>query len=167
MTEEHNAALVRRAVVEIWNRGDLDMADVLFAADYVNHGGLIPDLLRGPEAIKISVALYRSAFPGFQITVEELTAKRDAVLLRWTARRSTPLAGSASNATRSTLTGMMVSRFAHGQIVESWIHWDQAGVLEQLGLIRREGPLGAAITYGADTAREGKLDATYRQHPDH
>jgi hypothetical protein len=23
----------------------------------------------------------------------------------------------------------------------------------------------AAITYGADTAQEGKLDATYRQHP--
>ena len=63
MAEAQNAALVRRAVEEIWNRGQLDLADVLFAADYVNHAGLIPDLVRGPEAIKISVAFYRTAFP--------------------------------------------------------------------------------------------------------
>ena len=50
---EHNAGLVRRAVEEIWNGGDLALADVLFAPDYVNHGGLIPDLVRGPEAIKV------------------------------------------------------------------------------------------------------------------
>jgi len=145
MAEEHNAALVRRAVEEIWNRGEIDVADVLFAADYVNHAGLIPDLLRGPKAIKISLALYRTAFPDLQITVDELTAKRDTVLLRWTARRA-PLASSTARATQGTLTGIIVSRCAGGQIVESWIHWDQAGVLDQLGLIRREGPLGRAPT---------------------
>src|SRR5438874_1746416 len=48
-----NAAVVRRAIDEIWNLGKPDLADLLFAPDYVNHGGLIPDLVRGPEAIKI------------------------------------------------------------------------------------------------------------------
>jgi SnoaL-like polyketide cyclase len=141
MAEEHNAALVRRAVEEIWNRGELDVADVLFAADYINHAGLIPDLLRGPEAIKISVALYRTAFPNLQITVDELTAKRDIVLLRWTARRA-PLASSAARATQGTLTGIIVSRCARGKLVESWTAWNQAGVLEQLGLIGRAGSSG-------------------------
>jgi hypothetical protein len=103
MAEALNAALVRRAVEEIWNRGQLDLADVLFAADYVNHAGLIPDLVRGPEAIKISVAFYRTAFPNFSITMDMLTAKRDAVVLRWTARSSAALAGSASSATQHTL----------------------------------------------------------------
>jgi len=46
--QEHNAELVRRAVEEIWNQGDLTLADVLFAPSYVNHGGLIPDLVCGP-----------------------------------------------------------------------------------------------------------------------
>jgi len=41
------------------------VADEVFSPDYTNHGGLIPDLVRGPEAIKISVALYRIAFPTF------------------------------------------------------------------------------------------------------
>lgn len=125
MAEAHNVALLRRAVVEIWNRGDLGVADVLFARDYVNHAGLLTDLVCGPEAIKIGVAFYRTAFPHFQITMDELTAKRDAVVLRWTARGGTA---------QGTLTGMLLCRFAHGQIAESWMHWDQAGVLAQLGL---------------------------------
>jgi hypothetical protein len=141
MAEAHNAALVRRAVVEIWNRGKLEVADVLFAADYVNHAGLIADFVRGPEAIKISVAFYRTAFPNCYISMDELTAKRDAVLLRWTAR-STPLMSRVTGGTQGTLMGMMVCRFAHGQIVESWMHWDQPGVLKQLGHMRRAGPPG-------------------------
>jgi hypothetical protein len=142
MAEAHNAALVRRAVEDIWNRGKLEVADVLFAANYINHAGLIPDLVRGPEAIKISVAFYRTAFPNFHITMDQLTAKRDAVVLRWTARSSAPLAGSASSTTQGTLTGIIVSRCAGGQIVESWTHWDQAGVLEKFGLRPRKHQVG-------------------------
>ena len=63
MSSSNNEALVRRAVESIWNRGDLDLADELFAPDYVNHHGLIADVVRGPEAIKVSAALYRLAFP--------------------------------------------------------------------------------------------------------
>jgi predicted ester cyclase len=137
MSIEHNVALVRRAVEEIWNRGALEVADVVFAADYVNHNGLIPDLVRGPEAIKISVTLYRTAFPDLQIMVEELIAEQDTVMLRWTAH-STPMAAltaSPPRETRSTITGLTVIHLAGGQVVESWTHWDRMRVLERLGLI--------------------------------
>ena len=142
MAEAHNAVLVRRAVEEIWNQGTLDMADVLFAADYINHAGLITNLVRGPEAIKFSVAFYRTAFPDLHITIDALTANRDAVLLRWTARSSAPPTGRADRATPGALAGIIVSRCAGGQIVESWAQWDQAGIVEQLGRTLREGPLG-------------------------
>jgi hypothetical protein len=45
---------VRWAIEAIWNRGDLDVADELFAADYVNHYGLIADLVFGPEPVLTS-----------------------------------------------------------------------------------------------------------------
>jgi len=44
MNSESNEARVRRAIEAIWNRGDLDVADELFAPDYVNHDGVISDL---------------------------------------------------------------------------------------------------------------------------
>src|SRR5689334_19440358 len=94
MVAEQSAALVVRAIETIWNRGDLAAADALVAPGYVNHGGLIPDLIRGPEAIKFSVALYRLAFPGLRIAVEGLRADGETVVLRWTARPGDPGAGA-------------------------------------------------------------------------
>lgn len=74
---EHNTGLVRRADEEIWQRGDLALADVLCAPDDVNHGGLIPDVGRGPAASKVSVALYRTAVPDLpSIEVAQTTGGR-------------------------------------------------------------------------------------------
>ena len=84
VTAATNARLVRQVIEEIWN-GDLELADQVFAPDYVNHGGLIPDLVRGPEAIKVSVALYRLAFPEFRVAVVDLLAQGQTVALRWAA----------------------------------------------------------------------------------
>lgn len=145
MAAEHNAALVRRAVEEIWNRGALDVADTIFTYDYVNHSGLIPNLVRGPEAIKISVALYRTAFPELRIKIDTLTAKRDAVLLRWSACRDPLQNGATDRATQTALTGLIVSRCAGGRIAESWMQWDRAGALAQLGLRQRSAPAGRAL----------------------
>ncbi len=125
--EERNTGLVRRAVEEIWNGGDLTVADALFAPDYLNHGGLIPDLVRGPEAIKVSVTLYRTAFPEFHIAVEALVAGSETVELHWAAH--------ASGSRETVLRGMTQSRVVAEQITESWTCWDHAGVLRHLGLV--------------------------------
>ena len=140
MATADNVAVVRRAVEAIWNRGELAVADEVFAPDYVNYGGLIPDLIPGPEAIKIGVALYRTAFPALHITVEELTADGEMVVLRWTAHRTPPgeSAGLAAGGTADSMTGTTRSQVVGGKIVASWTDWDQLGVLRQLGLIPAE-----------------------------
>jgi hypothetical protein len=122
-----NEALVRRAIEAIWNRGDLDLADELFAPGYVNHGGLIGDLVLGPEAVKVSAAMYRLAFPSLQISVEEMTTIEDIVLLRWTARSCADLLGDSAVPTdQKLLTGITRGRIADGKIVESWTEWDRS-----------------------------------------
>ncbi len=140
MSAEHNAAVVRRAVEAIWNRGELDVADRLFAADYANHGGVIPDLVHGPEAIKLSVALYRAAFPDLHIMVDELIAKQDTVLLRWTARSTRPGEPDRrwSSGTPNMLTGVTISRLAGGQVLESATDWNRTAVLARLGVLSPE-----------------------------
>ena len=132
---KHNVTVVRRAVDEVWNQRDLDVADALFAPDYINHGGLIPDLVQGPEMIKTSVALFRTAFPDFWISAEDVIAEGDTVLLRWTAHNG------SSSGEQGRLLGTTRSRFAGGKIAESWTCWDSDGVLRQIGLIPALGPL--------------------------
>src|SRR5512135_2129870 len=108
MSASNNAARVRRAIEAIWNRCQLEVADELFAPDYVNHGGLIPDLLHGPEAVKFSVAFYRRAFPDLRISIEELSTEGETVVLHWTARRRSVdgREGSTLTADQGLLTGI-------------------------------------------------------------
>ena len=136
MVAEDNGALVRRAVEAIWNRGELGAADALFAAGYVNHGGLIPDLVRGPEAVKVAAALYRLAFPDLRVSVRGLRAEGDTVVLRWVAHGTPPAdpAGGVPPGSGARLTGVPRSRLAGGRIAESWTRWDRGGALRRLAL---------------------------------
>jgi len=134
MSENQNVALLYRVVEDIWNGAELGAADALFAPAYINHGGLIPDLVRGPEAIKISVALYRTAFPHLHITIEHVIAEKDLTAVHWTAHRegSAHLTGLGGTEGRGTVTGMTFFRVAGSRIVESWTNWDTAGMLSDL-----------------------------------
>src|ERR1700681_518917 len=126
-----NAALVQRVVDEIWNAGNLELADELFAPTYINHGGLIPDLVQGPEGIKFSVAFFRAAFPGLHVAVDDLAVDKDAVILRWTAAGQ-----AAGDSTTGTLTGVTRSQVVDGRVVESWTTWDAGLALERLGVVQ-------------------------------
>jgi hypothetical protein len=135
MSASANETLVRRAIEAIWNDGDLDVADELFASGYVNHDGVIADLVLGPEAIKVSAAVHRLAFPDLHVTIEELSTNDDIVVLHWTARRGSiddPQATFAAN--QQLLTGITRTRFTGGKIVESWTEWDRARALQDSGL---------------------------------
>jgi hypothetical protein len=135
MSVSANETLVRWAIEAIWNRGDLDVADALFAADYVNHDGLIADLVFGPEAIKISAALYRVAFPGLHVRVDEVRTVEDTVVIRWTASSSSDRVGRGALASEPrSLTGITRSHIAAGKIIESWTEWDRIGALCDLVL---------------------------------
>jgi hypothetical protein len=135
MSASAHEALVLQAIEVIWNRGDLDAADELFAPGYLNHHGLIADLVLGPEAIKVSAALYRVAFPGLHVSVEGISTVEDTVVLRWTARTSGDRLDSGAGASKPrSLTGTTRSRIAAGKIVESWTEWDRVAVLRELGV---------------------------------
>ncbi|MEO8458490.1 MAG: ester cyclase [Chloroflexota bacterium] len=122
---------MRTVVEDIWNQGDLSTADAWFTEDYVNHGGLIPDLIHGPEAIKVSVALYRRAFPTFQIAIEELTTDEvDEVEFRWVAHGKPTVIGSPAR--KGGLRGISRCRLLDGKIAESWTAWDT-----RVALVRR------------------------------
>ena len=72
MTADRNTALVRRAVEEIWNQAELDVADVLFAPTYVNHGGLVPDLVRAFRAGQPAQIRYPETTRPWQFVLDAL-----------------------------------------------------------------------------------------------
>jgi steroid delta-isomerase-like uncharacterized protein len=132
---EDNKAIARRIVNEVINRGDLALADTLVAMGYVWHGpGGIE--FRGPEGFKQLVNVYRSAFPDLNITIDDMVAEGNTVAWRWTGRgtHKGDLTGIAPTGRTATVSGIIVSHFSGGKLVEDWESFDELGMLRQLGV---------------------------------
>ena len=85
MGVEENKALVRRFYESMWNAGDLDVADEVFADDYVRHDLRPTQAQPGPEGQKQVAAFFRSAFPDLSFVVDLVLGEHDLVAARWTA----------------------------------------------------------------------------------
>ena len=79
---DENKAIARRIFDEIWNQGKLDVADEIYADNYVTHGHAV-ELPSGPAGFKKLVSIFRTAFPDIQFTIEDLIAEGDKVVTRW------------------------------------------------------------------------------------
>ena len=75
---EQNKTVVRRLFDELWNKGNLPVADELIAPAYLHHDDSTPDLGKGPEGEKKRVNLYRAAFHDFRLSIEDLLAEVEA-----------------------------------------------------------------------------------------
>ena len=136
MSAEHEAA-VRRFFEELWNEGRLEVADELIAPDAVNHDPAMPEEARGPEGARQQVSMYRAAFPDTRMTILDLFSSGDRVVTRWRAEgtHEGELMGLAPTGAKVTVEGIAIDRFEGGKVVESWNHWDNLGLLQQLGAI--------------------------------
>jgi steroid delta-isomerase-like uncharacterized protein len=139
---EQNKKVARR-VLEVFGSGDLDALDELISANAVDHDTQNPNAhIRGPEGSRLTISMYRAAFPDLRITVEDQIAEGDKVVTRWTAigTHDGDLPGLPASGNKSTVTGIGIDRFEDGKIVEAWNNWDTLGMLQQLGAV----PAGAA-----------------------
>jgi steroid delta-isomerase-like uncharacterized protein len=143
----------RRLIEESFNDGNLDLVDELVAANALNHDPGLPAQvrdLRGPEALKRAVAMYRAAFPDLRMTVDDVIATDDKVVLRWHSdgTHRGELAGLAPTGARGSVTGISIDRWQDGKIVEAWAEWDNMGLARQLGAAPPEGSIGEKIGMG-------------------
>jgi steroid delta-isomerase-like uncharacterized protein len=134
---EGNKNILRRLIEEVWNKGNLPVADELLAPTYVNHEPSTPDVGRGPESEKKRATLYRTAFPDFRLTIEDLTAEGEIVTARWSCRgtHKGDLSGIAPTGKQFNISGISIARFAGGKMVEGWVNWDALGLMQQLGVV--------------------------------
>jgi len=133
---EQNKAIARRVFEEVWDRGNLAIADELVAADLVDHSAP-PGMPAGREGFKQLVMMYRTAFPDVVMMVEDQVAEGDRVVTRWSGHGTHrgELMGIPPTGRQARVTGIGIDRIAGGKIVESWSNFDQFGMLQQLGVV--------------------------------
>jgi len=137
MSAEENKAILRREMVEVWNKGNLAVVDELVANNFVLHDPSQPTEVRGPEGLKQYVTAFRTAFPDLHITFEDQVAEGDKVATRITLRgtHKGELAGIPATGKQVTITSISIDRLEAGKFVETFVSSDTLGLLQQLGVI--------------------------------
>lgn len=114
MSIEENKKAARRFNEEPWNENKFAVLDELTAPSYRLNGS------DGIEALKEYIPEYRRACPDMRLTVEDLIAEGDAVVVRWTLT-GTHLGeydGIAPTNKAIKTTGITIYHFADGKIVD-------------------------------------------------
>ena len=132
-----NATLLRRAVEEIWNRGDYAAIDELIAVDYLGHASTPGDETHGREGYTRFYTSLREAFPDIAFAIEDQIVDGDRVVTRWTAHatHTGEFLGIPPTGRQGSVTGITIDRIANGMIVECWTNADELGLLHQLGVV--------------------------------
>jgi predicted ester cyclase len=141
MSAQENKELIRRFYEEVWDRGNLDVCEEVFAPDYVRHDFRSTEPVAGPEGQKQIAADFRAAFPDLHVVVDLLVAEDDYVVGRWTATGTHSGRWGTVEPTGRSVRFSNIFRLENGKVVEIWNHRDDLGLRKQLG--------GAAIYAGA------------------
>jgi steroid delta-isomerase-like uncharacterized protein len=140
--QEQNKALAKRAFEELLSRGRFELAEQLYAKDFVNHG-----IHRNASLEEDQAALkgWHQAFPDISIVPEKLIAEGDLVAIYWIARGTNTGTGNGLPATgkKGELAGITIWRIVDGKIKEEWSAFDQLSMMQQLGLLPNQKTNGA------------------------
>jgi steroid delta-isomerase-like uncharacterized protein len=132
--QEQNKAIAKRAFEEILSRGRFELAEELYAKDFVNHG-----IHRDASLEEDQAALkgWHQAFSDVAMVPEKLIAEGDLVVVYWIARGTNTGTGNGLPATgkKAELAGITIWRIVDGKIKEEWSAFDQLSMMQQLGLL--------------------------------
>jgi len=118
MTHSEMKRFVRGHFEEFINRKNLDIADINFAPEFVEHGtDLPPGSLPGLVGTKQYVAGSFEKFPDLHVEILDMIAEDDRVVVRnhWTGTE-------VASGVKHELSGIVIWRIAHRQFVERWAH---------------------------------------------
>jgi steroid delta-isomerase-like uncharacterized protein len=122
--EARNKAVAGRVFEEIFNQGNFQVADEIYAEDFVNHG-----LHRNIDLQEDQAAVHaeKKAFPDLMMTVTLMVAEGDLVTAVWVFRGTHTGAGYDGlppTGVKLELRGITVWRIVDGKIREEWTSFD-------------------------------------------
>lgn len=135
MSTTENLAVTQR-FFDAYQKGDLDAALAQLAPGFVAHYPGTP----GPvnrDTFRQLGALFLSAFPDFEGTIEEQIAAGERVVTRQSYRgtHQGEFNGIPPTGGVVAFTSITIDRLAEGKIAERWVQYDLIGLFQQLGAI--------------------------------
>ena len=120
MTLEDNKRLVRQ-LFEAVNTKNVDAVDDLMVENYQDNDAY-PGQPQGREGYKQIGAYLLSAFPDSQLTIQDIMAEGDKVVVRstWSGTHQGEFMGIAATGKQVSTTAINIYRIENGKLVEEW-----------------------------------------------
>lgn len=137
MTIENNKVVAQRMIDEVFNHGNMSLADELLSPDYIEHEELPPGVPAGREGLKQTILMTRAAFPDFAAAIEDIVAEGDKIAQRitWTGTHTGDFMGIQATGKFVSIQVLDIFRVVDGHIVEHWGLMDSMGLMQQLGVM--------------------------------
>ena len=141
MSIEQNKELVRQMVEQLFNRGNLNLADEFLAPDFVEREELPPGIPSNREGVTQLTTMLRNAFPDFEATIDDIVAEGDKVVIRqtWSGTHKGEFMGVPPTGKSVSFGVIDIIRIDGGKFVEHWGQMDTMGMMQQLGAIPTPG----------------------------
>jgi predicted ester cyclase len=136
MTVFENKARILRYWEEVWNQRKLMLVEEFTAPEYLDHAPYrVPAVQPGAAGHTQYIVDCLTAFPDLHVSIEELIAEGDLVLVRttWRGTHQGPFWAIPPTGRPITCSSFVLFRLAFGQLVERWESLDRLDVLHQLG----------------------------------
>jgi predicted ester cyclase len=133
MDTQHNQTVFRTVIAEAFNKGNYSVLLACFNPDFIENQFGLHATIAGMQG---DIQFLRTAFPDFNLTIEDIVADGDKVWVRMTAR-GTNLGGfmGPPNGKSFKIAVFDVCRFEDGKVVEHWGSPDRFAMLAQLDLL--------------------------------
>jgi len=135
MASDQRKNLIRRLTDELWNKGNYDICDEVFAANCSFHDPSFP--INGIAGMKQQARDLRAAQPDLHLDVQDVLADEDLTAARWTCGGTArgEFRGMPATGKTYVMTGMTIDKWQGDRVVEEWTTYDLLGALQQLGII--------------------------------
>ena len=133
--------LARRFFYEVWDSGDVSVADSIFSSDFVNHS-TVDGQRPGVDGVKQLVRAFHVGFPDCSVSIDLQTSEGDQVATRYTFRgtHNGTFRGLTPTGKTVEVSGISIHSFAGGRITGHWGFFDEASLLFELGLVQYPNP---------------------------
>jgi steroid delta-isomerase-like uncharacterized protein len=134
-----DAQFIHRWFEEVWNKGNADAIDDMFAEDGIANG-LIDENgnpYRGPAGFKILQRQFLSAYPDMKITVEDTVVEGDKIAARCrvTGTHKGDSLGVAPTNEPVEFTGITIVHVKDGKIIEAWNEFNFMEMYSKIGAL--------------------------------
>src|SRR5215813_1808883 len=120
MSTAANKAIMHRVFEEGLNQGRLEIIDELFSTRFMDHS--TPEQAVGIEGVKEYFALVRRAVPDISVSIEDIVAEGEKVVVRtmWRGTHLRTSDGAPTPSRQVARTMIQIFRIVNGKIEEEW-----------------------------------------------